>query len=356
MDQFSIERKQTPSRLSVIGVSLLAILLGLLVASIIFVVYGINPWEAYREIGVATLGSRFGLLGILRRSIPLLLVGIGLVLAFRTKFWNIGAEGQLLAGSVGATAVAIFSGLPAPWIIIVEFVAGFVAGALWGLIPALLNQTLKVNDVIATLMLNYVMIYLVKWLIFRPWKGSGMRGVPSTNLFPGRAQLPMIPRSNVHWPTLLLGLAAAFITAFIISRTGVGYEIQVLGGNTEAADYAGINTFWVVLFVMTISGGLAGLAGVGEVAGIHHKLRAPTQISMGYGYTGIIVAWLARGNPIVVIFTSLLFGLFFAAGDVMEVALGMPFQVTHVFNGLILLFLIGSEFLMYYRISWRTRD
>ena len=298
------------------------------------------------------LGSKLGLAETVRRAIPLLLCGVGLTIAFRALFWNIGAEGQLLLGAVAAAGVALFSGLPDVLLLPAMFIAGFFAGALWGLIPAALKARLGINDVITTLMMNYIAIYLVEWLIHGPWRGPTMRGFAYTDKFPSAATLPTISWTRIHWPTLLLGLALAVLAYLLITRTRAGFEIRVVGENPDAARFAGISGFKTTLLVMLISGGLAGLAGVGEVAGIHKMLLGPTHISMGYGYTAIIVAWLARRNPLAVIVTSLLFGIIMSGGDVIRVSLGLPFQVINLFNGLILFFLIGSELLMHYKISF----
>ena len=348
---FLLEKRLTPSRPVVFGVSLLAILAAMGAMAIIFSAYGVSPLQAYSVIARGTLGSRFGLTEILRRTIPLLLCGVGLVLAFRSKFWNIGAEGQLLAGAVAASGVALFSRLPEPLLLPAMFGAGFLAGAAWGMIPALLKVKLQVNDVISTLMMNYIMIYIVEWLIHGPWKGPTMRGFAYTDTFTRAAWLPLIPRSLVHWPTLAVGVGAALLLALLLARTRLGYELRVAGESPDAARYAGISFLKVSLVVMLLSGGLAGLAGVGEVAGIHHKLLGPLHISSGYGYTAIIVAWLARGSPLAAIITSLLFGFIFAAGDEIKITLQMPFQVVGVFSGLILFFLIGVELLMYWRVK-----
>lgn len=347
---FAVERRMAPSRTAVIGVSVLAVVAALLVAALIFWGYGVNPWQAYATIARGTLGSRHGLMEIVRRAIPLLLCGVGLALAFRARFWNIGAEGQILAGAVASSGVALFSRLPAPWLLPAMFGAGFLAGAVWGIIPALLQARLAVNEVISTLMMNYIMIYIVEWLIHGPWKGATMRGFAYTDFFPAAAQLPLLPGTRVHWPTLALGLLLAGAVALLLARTRLGYEVRVVGESTDAARYAGINSLRVMVWVMLLSGGLAALAGVGEMAGIHYRLRSPTHISMGYGYTSIIVAWLARGNPLAVIITAFLFGLIFAAGDTVRVVLQMPFQIVSVLNGLILFSLIGSELLMHWRV------
>jgi nucleoside ABC transporter membrane protein len=236
------------------------------------------------------------------------------------------------------------------------FLFGFLAGAIWGLIPALLRVKLGVNDVISTLMLNYVMAYIVEWLVHGPWKGPTMRGFAYTDAFPISARLSYLPGTRVHWVTLVLGVVSALAVALLLARTRLGYEIRVVGQNPDAGRYAGINFTLVLSLVMLISGGLAGLAGVGEVAGIHWRLRSPSHISMGYGYTAIIVAWLARGSPVAAIFTALLFGLIFAAGDYMKTVLNLPFQITGVFNGLILFFLISFDILMFWRVRIARKE
>ncbi len=352
---FKIERRPVASGFIVFLVSLIAIFAALVVAGIFFRIYGVSPIRAYQQILRGSLGNSFGLAETVRRAIPLLLCGVGLTIAFRALFWNIGAEGQLLMGAVAATGVALFSGLPGPLLLPAMFIGGFIGGAVWGLIPAILKVILGVNDVITTLMMNYVAIYFVEWLIHGPWKGPSARGFAYSDTFPRAAWLPTIYGTRIHWPTLVLGLVLAVVMYILVNYTRSGFEIRVIGENPDAAKYAGISQLKMTLFVMFISGGFAGLAGVGEIAGIHMRLLGPSHISMGYGYTAIIVAWLARRNPLAVIITSLLFGVIMSGGDVIKVSLGLPFQLINVFNGLILFFLIGSEILLRYKISFSLR-
>lgn len=352
---FKVERRPVASGRVVFFVSLLAIFAALMVAGIFFQIYGVSPIRAYQLILRGSLGSRFGLTETVRRAIPLLLCGVGLTVAFRALFWNIGAEGQLLLGAVAAAGVALFTGLPDQLLLPAMFIGGFIGGAVWGLIPAILKVKLGVNDVITTLMMNYIAIYIVEWLIHGPWKGPSMRGFAYTDTFPRAAWLPTIYGTRIHWPTLVLGLVLAALMYILVTHTRSGFEIRVIGENPNAARFAGINPLKTTLLVMLISGGFAGLAGVGEVAGIHQRLLGPSHISMGYGYTAIIVAWLARRNPLAVIVTSFLFGVIMTGGDVIRVSLGLPFQLINVFNGLILFFLIGSEILLRYRISFLLR-
>jgi simple sugar transport system permease protein len=338
----------------VVGVSALAFTVALGLAGVLFLLLGVSPLRAY-AVMFGVLGDVRSSAEILRQAIPLLLVGVGLVMAFRAQFWNIGAEGQLLAGAVGATAVALFLPVPDPLVVPAMFAGGALCGAAWGLVPAVLRFTLDVNEVITTLMMNYVAVFSVQWLVQGAWKGQTAFGFAYTDTFRDAATLTTIAGTRIHWLTLLLGIACALGLGWGLARTRLGFEVRVLGQSPAAARYAGMQPFRTTLIVMLISGGVAGLAGVGEVAGIHRKLLAPEQVSLGYGYAAIIVAWLARGNPAAVIGTALLLGFIYTAGDAMKVALQIPARVTDVFNGLILLFLIGTERLLAYRVRWTPR-
>lgn len=347
-----IEYQPNPPWPWVLGVSLLAIGAAFLVAGVIFRIYGLHPLQVYIGIVRVMLGSPRAIAEIFRPTIPLLLAGAGLVLAFRAQFYNIGAEGQLLAGALTGTWIALFSSLHGFWVLPTMFVAGFFSGAVWGVLPSVLKLKLRVNEVITTLMMNYIALYLVSWLVTGPWKGPSVRGFAYTDTFPDVAWLADIPGTRVHWPTLVLGIAVAAAFGFLLARTRLGFEIRVQGHNPEAARYVGMNTLRTTLLVMLLSGGAAGLAGVGEVAGIHHKLLEPMQVSLGYGYAAIIVAWLARGSPLATIITATFLGVIYNGGEILRVSYQMPFRITDVFNGLILFFLIGSERLLYYRVRW----
>ena len=347
---YRLEPRSTPPAYVVFAYSVLAVVAALTITGFIFMAYGLNPFSAYGVIIQKTLLNWRGFSEVLRKTVPLLLTGVGLVLAFRAQFWNIGAEGQILAGAVAAAGVALFAPLPAGLAIPVMFVAGFVGGGLWGLLPALLKVRLGVNEIITTLMLNYIMIYTVRWLINGPWKGESVRGFSESDRFAPAFVLPTFAGTRLHWPTLMLALGFVVFIFFLLRRMKLGFEIRMLGESPEAARYAGVNFFKTTLLLVLLSAGAAGLAGVGEVAGIHKKLLEPSSISLGYGYTAIIVALLARGNPLATLATALLLGWVFASGDVMKVSLRLPDQMTDVINGALLLCLICIEPLLRYRL------
>ncbi|MFC4454324.1 ABC transporter permease [Deinococcus sonorensis] len=332
-----------------VWVTLAALVVALLIAGAVFAASGTNPLTAYGTLLQGTVMDAQGWAEVLRRAVPLLLIGVGLTLAFRAQFFNIGAEGQLLMGAVAAGGVALFTPLPGLLLPVGMFVAAFLVGGLWTLIAAWLRTRLRVNEILSTLMLNYVAQYLVVYLIAGPWKGKNVRGFIYTDDFPAAAQLAVVPGTRVGILTLVLGVVAAVGLQFVLSRTTRGYELRVVGENPGAARYAGISAPRTVLLMALITGGMAGLAGAGEVAGIHHKLLDPAQISAGYGFTAIIVAWLARGNPLLCLVTAPLMGIILAGGDVLKINLNMPGRIVDVFSGVMLMTLIASEVFVRYR-------
>jgi len=332
---------------------------GLLAISCIFLISGVNPLYALAKIFSGSFGSLYGLKETLTKALPLILIGSGLAVAFRAKFWNIGAEGQLLMGAVFGTWVGLNWGphLPAPVIVPLMFLAGFVGGAIWGLIPAILKVKFSINEVISTLMLNYICNQIIILLIVGPWRGKTKYGFPYTDDLPASAILSLIPGSRIHYVTLLIAIATVVILGVAIYKTQFGYEVRVIGENPEAAKYSGIDFFRTTLIIMLISGGVAGLAGVGEVAGIHHYLSYPESISSGYGFTAIIVAWLAKLNPFFVILSAFFFAGILVGGDAIQISLGLPAATVQIFNGTLLVFLIMGDYFLKNQVTlqWRTK-
>ncbi|MCP5515606.1 MAG: ABC transporter permease [Spirochaetales bacterium] len=327
----------------ILAASLLA---GLAAIGVVFLAKGVNPFFAIYKIFSGSFGSMYGFKETVTKSIPLILIAAGLTIAYRGKFWNIGAESQLLAGAAAATWIALTwaASLPAWAAILLMFTGGFIAGALWGIVPAILRVRFGINEVISTLMLNYVGAEFIKMLVIGPWKGKTQFGFPYTDDFPETAQLALLGNSRIHFVTLIIALAVSALVYVLLFRTRFGYEVRVIGENQEAARYAGIDFYRTTIIIMIISGGLAGLAGVGEVAGLHHHLTYPESISSGYGFTAIIVAWLSRLNPVTAIFSGLFFAGILVGGDAIQISLNLPAATVNIFNGIILVFLIMGEF------------
>jgi general nucleoside transport system permease protein len=353
---YRLEPRTKPSAAFTFVVTLGAIVVALVMTGILFALFGVNPFAGFREILEKTIFSFRGFTEVIRRMIPLLLCGVGIALAIKARFWNIGAEGQLLTGAAAAASMALFVPLPSVLMIPAMFLAGFIAGGLWGFLPAILKVHLGVNEIITTLMMNYIALYVVRWLINGPWKGDSARGFPETNKFTKEFYLPMLSTTRLHYPTLLLGLLLTIFIFFMLRQMKLGFDIRIMGESPDAARYAGINFFSTTMLLVLLSAGAAGIAGVGEVAGIHHKLLEPNSISLGYGYTGMIVALLARGNPLGAIPAALFLGLVFASGDVMKAGLGLPTQMVDVINGLVLICIICAEPLLRYRFVKQRND
>jgi len=349
-----IDRRENGTKKTSIIVVLLSIIAGLIVVGFIFLLKSINPFYALYKVFVGSFGSIYSIKETITKSIPLLIIGIGLSISFKAKFWNIGAEGQLLLGAIFATWIGLKLGPLYPRIIVLPsmFIVGFIGGALWGFIPAFLKVKFKINEVISTLMLNYIIAEFVQYLVYGPWKGKTQWGFPYTDNFAKSATLPLLPGSRIHYITLIIGIILAILAYILLNKTNIGYRINLIGENPDTGKYAGINSLKTIVFAMILSGGLAGIAGVGEVAGIHHHLTYPWAISAGYGFTAIIVAWLAKLNPLLVMLTSLFFGGILVGGDVLQTSLQLPFATVNVFNGVILFFLIMGDFFVENKINF----
>lgn len=333
--------------------NLLSLSAGLMVISLIFLFVGVNPVYAIKEIFSGSFGSAYGFKETLTKAIPLILIGAGLTLAFRARFWNIGAEGQLLMGAALAawTGLTFGEALPSFIIIPMMFIAGFIGGGLWGIIPAILKIRYSINEVISTLMLNYICAEILTMLIVGPWKGPQRFGFPGTNNLPDSAVLGLIPGSRIHYVTLILAVACAVLLCLAVYKTRFGYEARVVGENPDAGKYAGIDFLKTTLIIMAISGGLAGLAGVGEVAGIHRHLGYPASISSGYGFTAIIVAWLAKLNPLFAIVSGIFFAGILVGGDAIQISLGLPAATVEIVNGTLLFCLIMGDYFLKHKLT-----
>ncbi|MDA3955822.1 ABC transporter permease [Oceanispirochaeta sp.] len=351
-----LPREKTTPAFNVL-ILMLSMLAGLVAVGIVFLTYHVNPFYAIYEIFRSSFGSVFGFKETLTKAIPLILIGSGLALAYKAKFWNIGAESQLLWGAIFATWVGLNWGphLPGYVILPLMFLAGFLGGAIWGIIPAIFKVKFGINEVISTLMLNYVAAEFVKFLVVGPWKGATKYGYPYTDDLPDQAILTLMNNSRISLPLLILAVVVALTLSFIVYRTRFGYEIRVIGENSEAGKYAGIDFFRTTVLMMVLSGGVAGLAGVGELTAIHHHLSYPETISAGYGFTAIIVAWLGRLNPGFTILSGLFFAGIIVGGDAIQMSMGLPAATVNVFNGLLLVFLIMGDFLLSHRVRFTLR-
>ena len=336
------------------AVSLIAIAVALIIGGFIIELVGGDAIRSYVHIAEASFGSLGVLSDTLVKATPILLAALACSVAFRMKLWNIGAEGQFIMGAFGASAIVLAPVLPpttSRWIFIpVMIAAGMAAGAVWGFIPGYLKAKFNVNEIISTLMMNYIAVAWVNFWIFAVWTEGGFQMSPK---FPDNASLPRLLDYAKAIPALrgltthlglLIGIVAAIILWIVIYRSRWGYEIRLIGDNPRAATYAGINIMRNTVLAMMLSGALAGLGGMSEVTGVVHRLQT-SPIAAGYGFTGIIVAWLAKLNPLIIILVSVLFGALILAGREIQ-----PSGVPKMIQGIILVCLIASDFFLRYRV------
>jgi len=331
-------------------VTMLAVVLAFGLVGVFIAVTGKDVVKVYTKMITGAFATEFGLTETLVKAIPLMICGLGVSLAYRIQVWNIGAEGQFVAGALAATAVIIYLPGQPFWVAIpLMMLAGLAAGALWGLFTALPKIFFNVNELIISLMLNYVALLALDFFVFGPWRDPNGMNFPGTRLFTAAESLPVLGDSRLHLG-LLFGLAAVVILAVMVQSTRWGYELRLLGANPEAARHAGINVKTHVVIVMLVSGGLAGLAGMAEVSGVTHRLLYG--ISPGYGYTAIIVAWIARLNPFGIVVSSVLFGGLIVGGYSVQ-TLGLPSSVSNLLQGAVLFFLIAGSILGKVRLRAR---
>jgi len=347
--RIAIERRLNPSTWASWGGLGLSLLLALIMGGIVFFMVGANPLKAYSVMAAGAFGSLYNISEVLVKAIPLILCGLSVAISAKILIWNIGGEGQLVVGGIGSAAIALFLSphLPSFLVLPLMVLAGFIAGGLWASIPGLLKARMGVNEILTTLMLNYVAIYWLEHLYFGPWRDPMGMGFPGTAIFPESAWLPRFPQTRVHLG-LIFGIVAAILLQVILWRTRWGYEIRVIGENPKAARLARMKTTQYILWVMFVSGGLAGLAGMAEASGIHYRLQQG--LAVGYGYIGIIVAWLSRLHPTGLILVAIFLASLLVGGDQLQSVMHLPSSVGLVLEGTLLFFVLGSDFLSRYRI------
>ncbi len=344
-----LERREMLSPMLRFSAPVASIGVALFVAGFFLLASGVNPLLAYREIIVEALGSGYGLSETLVKATPLIFAGLGVSLAFRMQIWNIGAEGQIYMGAMGATWVALFSGIHNHWLMLLAmFVAAFLCGGLWAGVAGILRAYWQVNEVIVTLLMNYIAILGVDYLVYGPWKDPNGFNFPLTAQFSDAARLTEYFNTRMH-SGFFLALFCALVLYVFMERTVWGYEIKVIGNNQNAAQYAGMNTRTAIFAVLFLSGAIAGIAGFSEVAGLQHRLQHG--ISPGYGYTAIIIAWLAKRSAIGVVIVAFLMGVILVGGDSLQIMWQLPVAFVYAFQGLILFFLLAADFFIIYRLK-----
>lgn len=351
--QIRLEKRAEPSKVMLYLMPVVAVLATALVGAIVFSLIGYDGIGAVREIFLTPLLNPLKWQDLAVKSAPLIIIAVGLSIGYRANVWNIGAEGQYILGGLAATGVALVTrDMSGPWILPLMIGAGVLGGMAWAVLPAFLKTRLQVNEILTSLMLTYVAVQLLNYLVIGPWKDPMGFGFPQTRMFTGEQMLPrVVPGTIVH-----LGVPIAVIVAllawFFMSRSVFGYQIKVVGAAPNAARYGGFSVNKTIWLALLASGGLAGLAGVLEVAGPFGRMvpSFPTN----YGFTAIIVAFLGRLHPVGIILAGLAMAIAVVGGEVAQTTIRLPVAAVGIFQSMMLFFLLASDVLVRYRVRVGT--
>lgn len=327
---------------------LLAVFLTVVSGGIIFALRGLDPLKALFIYFVEPLTTVWSIEELVVKAAPLVLIGVGLAVCYQAKVWNIGAEGQLTMGALAGSIIPVlFTSWQSPLALVLMLVLGMLGGALFAAIPAFLKTRFHANEILTSLMLVYVVQLLLDWLVRGPWRDPNGFNFPKSVTFEGWQVLPTLGEGRVHIGALFAVLAALALF-FMMSRSLKGFEIRIMGSAPRAGLFSGFSPTRTVWFSLLLSGALAGLAGICEVAGPAGQLQ-PT-ISPGYGFTAIIVAFLGRLNPIGVLFAGIVLAISYLGGESAQIALGVSAKISQVFQGMLLFFILACDTLILYRI------
>ncbi len=315
--------------------------LALAVYTVLLLLYGRDPLRAYADILSSTLGSSYGLSEVVVKMIPLVLCGLAVAVPARIGLVNVGAEGQLFLGAAAATWVTLaLAGLPVWLLLPASAAVGFAGGAAWAGICGFLRSRNWLNEVFSTMIFNYLAVLIVSYLIFGPWRDPTSANYPQSRLFPLAGWLPTLgsTRVTVFVFVAIVGIA---LFAFVLRKTRWGLEIRAMGGNPEAARRTGIAVTRYLVLLMMIGGGLAGLAGMGEVAGLHHRLNPG--VSSSYGYTGFLVSWLAGHRPGLIPVMAFVMAVLASGGDILQITQALPYGAVTLLMALILFVVLAAR-------------
>lgn len=334
------------SRNKKILIQSLAIVIALFLTGVFIFAIGHNPISVYMAMLEGCFGSAYRIRETIIKAVPLLITGLGVGVAFKMKFWNIGAEGQVLMGAFGASFVALnASHLGGPVLIILMMIAAILCGGLWGLIPGYFKARFNANESIVTLMMNYIALKWVVYLQYGPWKDPAGQGFPKVANFAEAAVLPEVFGVHIGW---IFALILVVVIHVFMNYTKKGYEITVLGESENTARYAGMNVKGIVLLAVFISGGIAGLTGMIQASAVSNTLNM--NVASGVGYTAIIVAWLSGLSAPWMLVVAFLFAVLTQGASYIQTAFNIPQSAADIIQATILFCILGSQFFMQYKV------
>ena len=349
-----LERRPEASQLMAYASPLIAIVLMLIGGLFLFTALGKDPIEGFRVFFINPISDAYGISELFLKATPLMLCAIGLAVGFRANVWNIGAEGQLIVGAVAASAVALYfyeSESSQLLVLSLMVIAGAIGGMLWAAIPAFLKTRFDTNEILVSLMLVYVAQLLVSWLVHGPMMDPDGFNFPQSRLFDDSALLPILVEGTRLNMAFGLAVSALLVGYIFMFRSFAGFQMQVAGYAKDAARYAGFSAKRMIWIGLLSGGAMAGLAGMSEVAGPMGQITE--HVSNNYGFAAIIVAFVARLNPVGIFFASLLMALLYLGGEQAQQYLALPSSISNVFQGMLLMFLLGSDVFINYRVRWK---
>lgn len=351
MSHIQISRRANTSRLAENLVRIGAIVASLILAGIVMLFMGYNPIEIFGRIITSSLSTYSRFTETVNKTILLTTLSLGIAVAFRMKFWNIGAEGQFYMGAFGAALAAFgFPELHPALLLPLMALFAFVFGGLWAMIPALLKAKFSTSETLVTLMMNYIAVSFISYLQYGPWKDPASLGAAKIARFSDNAILPKVFGIHAGW---IIMLALVAIMTIVLKYTKLGYQIDVLGESETTARYAGMNTLKIMFAAVMISGGLCGMAGFMQASAIEKSIT--DSMSGGLGFTAVITAWLAKLKPPVIVVVSFAFSMLLQSGKSLQV-IGIPSSITEILQGVIIFFVLGSEFFINYKVSLRREN
>jgi ABC-type uncharacterized transport system permease subunit len=348
------EQRPEPSSLMRYLSPLIAVGLMLLSGMLLFYMLGKSPVAGFKIFFFNPIKDTYGISELFLKATPLMLCAVGLSVGFRANVWNIGAEGQLLIGALAAGGIALaFPESHSPFLLPAMIVAGALGGMVWAAIPAWLRTRFNANEILTSLMLVYVAQLMVSWLAHGPWKDPDGFNFPQTKMFQAHAMLPVLVTGNRVNAALFLAIGALILGWVFMNRSFMGYQMKVAGQAENAGRYAGFSAKRAIWLGMLVGGGMAGIAGMSEVAGPIGQITE--HISPGYGFAAMIVAFVGRLNPIGIFFASLLLALLYVGGEQVQQYLGLPSAISNVFQGMLLFFLLASDVFINFRLRRMAR-
>lgn len=347
--QLVFERRAAPSRLMAWLSPVIAVGVTLVLMLVLFTLAGRDPFSSLQAFVLTPLESSYGIGEWLLKAAPLILIAVGLSLGFRAGVWNIGAEGQLVVGIIfGGTLALKFSASGSPLLLPAIVLAGAAGGAFWAAIPALLRTRFNANEILVSLMLNYVAQLWLTYLVFGPWRDPAGFNAPQSEPLGQAALFPIVLEGSRLNASVFLAVVALVLGWIFLNRSYAGFQLRVIGLAEGAARYAGFSVNRAIWISLLASGAAAGLAGVGEMSGPLGQIF-PT-MSPGYGFAAIIVAFLGRLSAVGIAFAGLLMGLLFLSGDAAQLEFGWPASITALFQGLLLFLVVAADVFITYRI------